>query len=155
MAISLGPVVHFKSCEETLVLAAAFAAAALTYELSDGMALISALNGVIAGIVVVRLTYFEFTLHNNVISYRTRYRGPSYPLAWAGKVEMHTVWFGLPGHTFRFFMRSPPAPFNSFSLRTGLVSWPSGRAWVAAVNSAIQADKSRDPELATQLIRSP
>jgi hypothetical protein len=88
--------------------------------------------------VIGYATFFEFTLQDGTITYRNRYLEDGIPLAWVKKVGMGTFWAGLPGHTFMFLMRKPPAPWDGYFRRTGLVSWLSAARWVDAVNAEIQ-----------------
>jgi hypothetical protein len=120
---------------------AALAMAAMAYKLFRASLLTSALIGGLSAIVVAYVTFFEFTLQDGIIAYRSRFRQTSFPLSWVESVGMRTFWAGLPGHTFTFLMRSPPAPVNGYFLRTGLVSWPSATRWVETVNLAIRQQR--------------
>jgi len=137
-----------------LFFVAALAAATFAYTLLNATALISILVGVLSAAAIIYLTIFEFTLRDGVISYRNRFRQTSFPLAWGQKVGMNTFWAGVPGHTFTFLMRSPPSPFHGHFFRTGLVSWPSASAWLAAVNAAIEAANARDGTSRSQWARN-
>jgi hypothetical protein len=134
--------VQFRSFEETLALLAALIAAVVAYKLLRTGPLTAALIGVFSAAAVAYVTLFEFTLQDNVITYRNRFRQISFPLSHVQKVGMDSFWAGLPGHTFMFVMHSPPAPMNGYFLRTGLVSWPSASSWVEAINAAIQSKSS-------------
>lgn len=129
---------EFKSVEEILVFAATLVAAGIVYKLFTGSLLTSLLIGAISGLIAAYITFSQFTLRDGVITYRNRFRETSFPLSFVEKAGMHTFWAGLSGHTFMFVMRSPPAPVNGYSMRTGLTSWPSASAWIEAVNAAIQ-----------------
>jgi hypothetical protein len=131
--------VQFVSFEETLCVLAALAAAAIAFWLFKATVFTSALMGALAAVVVAYVTFFEFTLAHDVVSYRNRFREIEFPLSYVRNVGMQTFWGGLPGHTFMFVMHSPPAPVNGYFARTGLVSWPSATRWVEAVNAAIQS----------------
>jgi hypothetical protein len=134
--------IQFRSFEETLALLAALIAGVVAYKLFRIGALTAVLIGGLSAVAVAYATFFEFTLQDNVITYRNRFRQISFPLSHVQKVGMDTLWAGLPGHMFMFIMRSPPAPMAGYFLRTGLVSWPSASNWVEAVNSAIQSKTS-------------
>jgi hypothetical protein len=131
--------IQFKSCEETLALLAAVVVAAIAVKLFKATFTTAAVIGVLAAAGVVWVTFFEFTLANDTITYRNRFRQISFPLSHVKTVGMNTFWMGLPGHTFMFVLRRPPADTNGYFLRTGLSSWPSASDWVDAVNSAIQS----------------
>jgi hypothetical protein len=134
--------VYFESFEETLTLLAALAAAGVAFKVFKARLFMCAVIGVVSAAIVAYVTFFEFTLQDGVITYRNRFRETSFPLSWVQKVGMQTFWAGLPGHTFIFVMRSPPAPMNGYFLRTGLVSWPSATDWLEAVNAAIREKKN-------------
>jgi len=136
-------VVQFKSFEETLALAAALIVAAIAYKLFKASVLTATIVGALSAAAVAYITFFEFTLQNNVITYRNRFRETSFPLSYVERVGMDTFWAGLPGHKFMFRLRRPPAPVNGYFFRTGLVSWPSASNWVDAVNTAIQREPSK------------
>jgi hypothetical protein len=132
--------VRFVSFEESLCTLAALVIAAIAFKLFKATVFTSALMGVLAAAIVAYLTWFEFTLTNDVVRYRNRFREIEFPLSYVKSVGMRTFWDGLPGHTFTFIMNCPPAPVNGYFLRTGLVSWPSATRWVEAVNSAVQSN---------------
>jgi hypothetical protein len=134
--------IGFKSFEETLILAATIVTIAVVYKLFKGSLLTSLLIGVLVGFIAAYITFSEFTLQGGVITYRNRFRETSFPLSSVEKAGMNTFWAGLPGHTFIFVMRSPPAPVNGYFMRTGLTSWPSATAWVESVNAAIRQQKA-------------
>lgn len=133
-----GELVRFVSFEETLSILAALATAAIAFRLFKVPLLTSTLIGAVAAGVIAYVTLSEFTLADDVVSYRNRFRATDFPLSYVQKVGMETFWGGLPGHIFVFILRRPPAQVNGYSQRTGLVSWPSATEWVEAVNSAIQ-----------------
>jgi hypothetical protein len=130
--------VQFKSCEETLVLLAAVIVAVIAVKLFRATLTTAALVGMLAAAGVAYVTFFEFTLANDRITYRNRFRQIEFPLSHVKSVGMQTFWMGLPGHTIMFALRKPPADTNGYFLRTGLLSWPSANDWVEAVNSAIR-----------------
>lgn len=134
----------FKSFEETLVVVVTLVATGVVYKLFKSSLLTSLLIGVLSGFIVAYMTFSEFTLRDGVITYRNRFRETSFPLSSVEKAGMNTFWAGLPGHTFIFVMRSPPAPVNGYFMRTGLVSWPSASDWVEEVNRAIQHQRTDD-----------
>jgi hypothetical protein len=131
--------IQFKSFEETLVVLATLMTAAIAFRLFKTTLLTAVLIGALAAAAVAYATFFEFTLAGDTITYRNRFRQLSFPLSYVEKVGMRTFWTGLPGHTFMFTMRRPPAPMNGYFLRTGLVSWPSATDWVEAVNKAARS----------------
>ena len=130
--------IWFWSCEETLALVGGFVVAGVAYKLFGASGRVSLFAGLFVALVIGYATFFEFTLQDGMITYRNRYLEDSIPLAWVRKVGMRTSWAGLPGHTFMFLMRKPPAPRDGYFRRTGLVSWPSVTRWVDAVNAEIQ-----------------
>jgi hypothetical protein len=134
--------VHFKSFEETLTILAAIVAVAVAYKIFGATLLASSLIGILLAIVVAYCTTSEFTLEDEVITFRNRFRTTSFPVSSVERVGMNTFWLGLPGHTFMFVMRRPPAPVNGYFFRTGLVSWPSASGWVEAVNSSSRSSQS-------------
>jgi hypothetical protein len=133
--------IEFRSFEETLALLAAFFTAVIAYKFFKAPLIVSALIAVLSAAVVAYITFFQFKLQDDIITYRNRYRQTSFPVAWVEKVGMQTFWAGLPGHTFMFLMRSPPSPVNGHFMRTGLVSWPSASDWVKGVNAAVKAQR--------------
>jgi hypothetical protein len=133
----------FRSFEESLALLAALVVAVIAYKFFKAPLIASALVGLLSTAAVAYITFFEFKLDGNVITYRNRFRVTSFPVAWVEKVSMQTFWAGLPGHTFMFLMRSPPSPVNGHFMRTGLVSWPSASAWIDAVNAAIRDQRGQ------------
>ena len=130
--------VKFASFEETLSIMVGLATGTIAFSLFEAGLFTSVLMGVIAAALVVYVTWFEFMVVGDVVRYRNRFRKIEFPLLHIEKVGMRTFWRGLPGHTFMFLMRSPPAPMNGYFLRTGLISWPSAKRWVETVNSAIR-----------------
>jgi hypothetical protein len=133
---------QFRSFEETLAIIGALAVAGIAYKLFHAAAFTSALLGLLAALGIAYATFFEFTLQDGVITYRNRFMQRSFPLSWVESVSVRTFWGGLPGRTFSFLMRTPPAPWAGYSRRTGLVSWPSATEWVETVNVAIQEAKA-------------
>jgi hypothetical protein len=131
--------VQFKSCEETLALSAAVIVAVIAVKLFRATLTAAAVAGVLAAAGVAYVTLFEFTLANDRITYRNWFRQIDFPLSHVKSVGMQTFWIGLPGHTFMFVLRKPPADTDGYFLRTGLSSWPSASDWVDAVNSAIRS----------------
>lgn len=138
LLLRMSPVIQFKSFEEGLALIGALAATLIAYKLFDASTLASGVAGLGSAITIAYLTFFEFKLEGDVITYRNRFMQQSFPIGWVQKVSMRTHWGGLPGHIFYFLLRYPPAPWHGYSRRTGLVSWPSARKWVGAVNEAIR-----------------
>lgn len=132
--------VTFVSFEETLSVLAALATVAVSVMVLGATVLTSSLMGALAAVIVAYLTFCEFTMANDVVSCRNRFREVKFPLSHIEKVGMTTFLEGLPGHTFMFVMRSPPAPANGYFFRTGLVSWRSATRWIEAVNSTIQSN---------------
>jgi hypothetical protein len=135
------PTAQFRSFEEGLALAGALVAFVATYKLFKASLLLSGVLAALSALAIAYVTLFEFTLQDNTVTYRNRFRQASFPLSHVRKVGMHTFWFGLPGHTFMFVMRRPPADVDGRFFRTGLVSWPSASSWVDAVNSAIRSNE--------------
>ena len=131
---------QFASCEETLALVGAIIVALIACKAFKASVPVSVLMGVLAAAAIAYATYFEFTLPDDMVIYRNRFRERSFPVAWVKKVGMQTVLAGLPGHTFMFVMKAPPAPVNGYFFRTGLVSWPSASRWVEEVNA--EAEKA-------------
>ena len=72
--------VKFVSFEETLCVLAALATAAATFKLFHATILTSAFMGGLAAAIVAYTTFFEFTLANDVISYRSRFHETEFPL---------------------------------------------------------------------------
>jgi hypothetical protein len=136
--------IKFVSFEETLCVLAALATAAVAFKLFHATVLTSGLMGALAAAAVAYVTFSEFTFANDSVTYRSRFQEIEYPLSHVKRVGMKTFWLGLPGHTFIFVMRRPPAPVDGNSIRTGLVSWPSAGRWVEAVNSAIQKSEAEN-----------
>ena len=124
------------SFEETLVVLGGLAVAFIAYKFFKVGLLPSGVLGLLAAAIVVYLTLVELTFDGTTISHRSLYKENSFPIAYVETAGMNAFWGGLPGHTFMFVLRSPPASVNGYFLRTGLVSWPSATRWVAAVNSA-------------------
>jgi hypothetical protein len=135
------PTAQFRSFEEGLALAGALVAFVATYKLFKASLLLSCMLAALSALVVAYVTFFEFTLQGNTVTYRNRFRQASFLLSHVRKVGMDTFWFGLPGHTFMFVMRRPPADVDGRFFRTGLVSWPSASSWVDAINSAIRSNE--------------
>ena len=131
--------VQFRSFEETLVLIGVLATAGIAYKILRTTALTCALLSAFSAVVIAYLTFSEFTLQDDIITYRNRFRHASFLLTQVRSVGMRTFWGGLPGHTFMFVMRRPPAQMDGFFARTGLFSWPSASKWVEAANLAIEA----------------
>jgi hypothetical protein len=134
--------VRFVSCEETLALLVALIAGAIALKVFRASLSTSALIGLMAAVVVVYITFSEFTLDDDTIRFRSRFTAAEFPLSHVEKVGMQTFWAGLPGHIFVFILRKPPAQINGYLPRTGLSSWPSASAWLDAVNAAIK-DKQK------------
>jgi hypothetical protein len=130
--------VKFTSFEETLSVLAALVTGAVAFKLFEASLFTSVLLGALAAVLVAYATWFEFMFADDVVRYRNRFRKIEFPLSYIEKVSTRTFWGGVPGRTFMFLMRSPPAPMNGYFLRTGLISWPSAKKWVEAVNLAIR-----------------
>jgi hypothetical protein len=127
------------SFEETLVLLGAIAGVWIAYGLFRATGLVSFIAGLVAATVVGYVTYFEFTLGDGVITFRTRFMERSISLEWVERASVETFWGGLPGRTYFFLLRSPPSPWHGYFRRTGLVTWPSAERWVQSVNAAAEA----------------
>ena len=140
-----GELIQFRSFEEGLAVLVALAAGAVASRLFRLEIIPSILIGAVAAVLVAYMTLSEFTLENNVITYRSRFQRIDLALPNVRSVRMSTSWAALPGHSFLLVMRDPPWPTDGESFRTGLVSWPSARGWVEAVQSAIQ-DKAVKPQ---------
>jgi hypothetical protein len=130
--------VPLRSFEETLVLLGA-AGAWIACGLFGASGLASFIAGLVVALVVGYVTYFEFTLGDGVITFRTRFMERSISLEWVESASVRTFWGGLPGRTYYFLLRSPPAPWAGYFRRTGLVTWPSAERWVQSVNAAAEA----------------
>lgn len=124
------------SFEETLAVFGGLLVALVASKFFKVGMLPSSVLGLLAAAIVVYLTMVELTFDGTTISHRNLYKENSFPIASVETVSMSTFWGGLPGHTFMFVLRSPPASVNGYFLRTGLVLWPSATRWVDAVNSA-------------------
>jgi hypothetical protein len=134
--------IQFNSFEEILALLGGLGVTLIAYKLFRMTLITSGLMGLLSAVFVAYITLFEFVLENNVITYRNRFRETSFPISHVRSVGMSTFWAGLPGHTFMFVMRRPPAPTDGYFMRTGLISWPSAGRWVEAVNTAIKNNAS-------------
>jgi hypothetical protein len=134
--------VKLVSFEEGLAVLAALATVAVSVMLLSATVLTSSVLGALAAGIVAYLTFCEFTLAKDIVVCRNRFRKVEFPLSHI-KVRMRAFWRGLPGKTFMFVMRSPPALANGYFFRIGLVSWPSATPWIEAVNSAIP-DKGKN-----------
>jgi hypothetical protein len=134
--------IQFKSFEETLALVGGLGMALIAYKLFRLTLITSSLIGLLSAAAIAYVTLFQFTLSNDVITYRNRFREDSFPVSHVRSVGMRTFWAGLPGHIFVFVMRKTPAPIDGYFARTGLISWPSASRWVEAVNSAIKNNAS-------------
>lgn len=127
---------QLRSIEETLVLLGAIAAAWIAYKLFRASGAVSLGTGLMVGLAIGYTTYHEFTLKGDAVMSRSRFREQRIPLEWIDRVSVTTFWGGLPGRFCVFYMRSPPAPWNGYQQRTGIVTWPSAERWAQAVNSA-------------------
>ena len=136
--------VQFRSFEETLALIGALAVAGVTYKLLSVTPLTSVVAGLIAAVGIAYVTSFEFLLQDESVTVRSRFHERTMPIEWIEKTSVRTFWSGLPGRTYMFVLRRPPAPWDGYFQRTGLVTWPSAEQWVAAVNDAAQ--KSNRPK---------
>lgn len=133
---------RFVSCEDTLALLAALIAGVIALKVFRASLAASAVVGVMTTVVIVYISFSEFTMVDDTIIFRNRFTAAEFPLSHVEKVGMRTFWVGLPGHTFIFILRKPPAQINGYFQRTGLVSWPSASTWVDKVNAAIR-DKQK------------
>lgn len=124
------------SFEETLVVLGGLVAAFVAYKFFKVGLLPSGVLGLLAAATIVYLTLVELSFDGTTISHRNLYKENSFPVAYVETASMNTFWGGLPGRSFMFVFRSPPAAVNGYFLRTGLVSWPSASGWVDAVNAA-------------------
>jgi hypothetical protein len=131
--------VQLRSVEETLVLLGAIITAWIAYKLFRASGIASLAVGLTAALVIGYATYHEFTLADDAITYRNRYMERRIPIEWVEKASMKTFWGGLPGRTYMLVLRRPPAPWNGYFRRSGLVTWPSAEGWVQAVNAAAAA----------------
>ena len=130
--------VQIRSFEETLVLIGALVVAGIAYKLFSATPLTSVVAGLLAAAGIAYVTSFQLTLDEESVTVRSRFHERTMPLEWIQKASVQTFWSGLPGRTYMFLLRYPPAPWNGYFQRTGLITWPSADQWVAAVNDAAQ-----------------
>jgi hypothetical protein len=127
-----------RSFEETLTLVGAVVVAAIAYWLFGATALTTLVAGLIAAVGIAYATSFEFTLSEETVRVRSRFHERTMPIKWIQKASVKTFWGGLPGRSYMFLLRHPPAPWGGYFQRTGLVTWPNPERWIAAVNDAAQ-----------------
>ena len=130
--------VQFRSFEETLALIGALAVAGIAYKIFGVTPLPSVLAGLLTAVGIAYVTSFEFLLQEEAVTIRSRFHERTMPIEWIQKAGVKTFWGGLPGRSYIFVLRHPPAPWNGYQQRTGLVAWPNAERWVAAVNHVAQ-----------------